>query len=547
MSEENEYSKYYRGNDLMNRNKKILFEKITEGLAQCQWGLAAILSQKEKNPEKIQKYTQKIDQLKAAQAPVSQIKWQEDMRSTINHMQSNILQIIYPTFNRIFDEVAENPELWWLAYNEELRGDVWFDIVFGYRDISWGMEGGRDNYRLSEGLKNRMLSYDEIVEKNAEKRKKQKEKVWLPSNHQLLNKENYDTLKETMWTYLDTVVSIYQKKFLKDTTDSKQVQELINHYFLFIFLQMLIKSQIVFDMKKPKSTPFFQQVIDDCLVYIQKKYKISLSISSEDIKKKIFHTKDETSKPLELIYKNCTEEDLISREKYLDANFFISRQTSLDKIRRQIMVERYQNRERLEKWWELLNPLYHISQEKKEKILATIAVLEQYTGENKVMAEILRQFQENLKKTEEDIKIHTVLENKPIPSKEPESLIKIEQQYLKFYQVPVQYRKMFGVVINRLNNFHQVKGNLAKKSDISNNLLFDNLVHSDQKSEDILYYINNFITKKDISVMFDKKWNNRQKEKIETIQSFCLGIQKVDTLSKKKKSKETEWQHALEF
>ncbi|EKD44473.1 MAG: hypothetical protein ACD_71C00125G0004, partial [uncultured bacterium (gcode 4)] len=392
-----------------------------------------------------------------------------------------------------------------------------------------------------------MLSYDEIVEKNAEKRKKQKEKVRLPTGHQLLNKENYDTLKETMWTYLDNIVSTYQKKFLKDSTDSKQTQELINHYFLFIFLQMLIKSQIVFDMKKPKSTPFFQQVIDDCLVYIQKKYKVSLTISSEDIKKKLFHTKDETSKPLELIYKNCTEEDLISWEKYLDANFFTSRQTSLDKIRRQVMVERYQNRERLQRWWELLNPLYHVSQEKKEKILATIAVLKQYTGENRLIGEILEQFQENLKKAEEDIKIHTVLEDKSIPSKEPESLVKIEQQYLKFYQVPVQYRKMFGVVINRLNNFHQVKGNLTKKSDISNNKLFDNLVHSNQKIEDILYYINNLVTKKHISAIFDKKWNKKQKEKIEIIQSFCLGIQKVDTLPKKRKSKDPEWQHVLEF
>ena len=111
MSEENEYNKYYRGNDLMNRNKKILFEKVSEGLAQCQKGLVAILSQKEKNNEKLQKCTQKINELKTAQAPESKIKWRKNIYSNISNTQLNILSIIHPTFNRIFDEVAENPEL----------------------------------------------------------------------------------------------------------------------------------------------------------------------------------------------------------------------------------------------------------------------------------------------------------------------------------------------------------------------------------------------------------------------------------------------------
>lgn len=114
-----------------------------------------------------------------------------------------------------------------------------------------------------------------------------------------------------MWTHLDKVVSTYQQKFLKDIKNLNQTKELIDNYFLFIFIQMLIQSKIIFDTKRPRPTPFFQQVVDDCLLYIQEKYNISPAISIDAIKKKFFSTIDENTKPLELIYKNYIEEDLI--------------------------------------------------------------------------------------------------------------------------------------------------------------------------------------------------------------------------------------------
>ena len=143
------------------------------------------------------------------------------------------------------------------------------------------MDGARNKYRSAA----RFSSKQEIPEKN----KETSEKVRLPQDHQLLHEESYPKLKKTMWTHLDNIVSTYQKKFLKDIKDINQVQGLIDHYFLFILLQMLIQSKVVFDSKKPRSTPFFQQVIDDCLVHLQQKYNISLTISSEIIKKKFLH------------------------------------------------------------------------------------------------------------------------------------------------------------------------------------------------------------------------------------------------------------------
>lgn len=364
-------------------------------------------------------------------------------------------------------------------------------------------------------------------EKNNEKKKQKKEKIQIPRGHKLLTKETYPHLQKTMWTNIDNVLTTYQQKFLKDIDSIEQRKGLIDHYFLFIFIQMLIQSKIIFDSKRPQSNPFFQEVIADCLDHIQKKYKIILSISPENIKKKIFTTIDENTQPLECIYKNAIDEDLVHWENYFNTYFFEFKETSVDHIRRQIMEKRKENSQNMDKSWELLNPAYHIAKEKKEKIQTTIAILQKHEAEDNLIGKVLHQLQETLKQTEDDIKRHVVFEEDPIASKELESLVKIQQQYLKRYQVPVQYRKIFGLVINRLNNFYQIKTNLYKKAQKNNNEAFDRLIHSEQTSKDILYHINTLITKQQINSFFDEKWTKKQEEKTQRIQSFCIGTNKI--------------------
>lgn len=223
------------------------------------------------------------------------------------------------------------------------------NIILGYRENTGSMDGARDTYRSSSIAKSREKGSNQKIQKNNEKRNIESEKVRLPRDHQLLHEDSYPKLQKTMWTHLDNIVSTYQKKFLRDTKDTNQLQLLIDHYFLFIFLQMLIQSKVVFDTKKPKSNPFFEHVIDDCLIYIQQTYDVSLTISSDIIKKKFFSTIDETTKPLELLYKNCMEEDLIAREEYFNTYFFTSEETSVDGIRRKIMKEHNKNIERMNK------------------------------------------------------------------------------------------------------------------------------------------------------------------------------------------------------
>lgn len=302
---------------------------------------------------------------------------------------------------------------------------------------------------------------------------------------------------------------------------------------------------MVFDTKKPSPTPFFQQVIDDCIEHLQGKYGISLNISSDAIKKKFFSTIDETTKPLEIMYKNSLEEDLQMREGYLNSHFFQHNQTSVDHIRRKVMARYNASKDKLIKTFDALNPTYHIAKEKKGKILATIEILEKHKTADNLIEDMIGQLQENLRKAEEEMENTIVFEEGEIGTKNPDSLIKLQQQYLKRYQVPVQYRKIFGLVINRLNNFYQVKTNALKKADKHNAHIFDQLMHSDQTVKDIVHHLNNMITHKEISSLSDRKRKQKQEEKTQRIQSFCLGTKMLGI--NLKKPKKIEGQYSLEI
>jgi len=132
------------------------------------------------------------------------------------------------------------------------------------------------------------------------------------------------------------------------------------------------------------------------------------------------------------------------------------------------------------------------------------------------------------------MKKSVVFEEDTMVIKDPDSLVKLQQQYLKRYQVPVQYWKIFGLIINRLNNFYQIKANLFKKAQNNNNNAFNQLINSEQTNKDILYYVNSLISQNDLSLLFDQKWKEKQNMKDQRIRDFSLGIRKIEINTKKK-------------
>ena len=527
---------YYRGNDLMEKQNKLLFQNITDKIKEEQWEIAHILSCIEKNSQQHMQREKEREMLLAHKDDPEQIHHIQQKITMIENTQSNLLITLQALFNQVFDQVAEETQ-GGIGYNKELKGSVWFDLLFGESALSWDIDWARDQYRMTTLSKSNQA--------NHQKNNQQKRKIHIPKNHQLLSKENYSKFKTTLLTHLDNVLAVYQQKFLKDANDSNWIKWLVEHYFLFMFIQTLMQSKCIFDIKKPKPDVFFQELIDDFLLHIQQKHDISLTISSETIKKKFFNTIDETNKPLELLYKNCTEEDLVSREHYFNTYFFSSKNTSVDNIRRQIMEERNQNKEKMNMVWEIMNPIYHLAKDKKEKLLTTIAILKWHTAPNNLIEEVINQLQESLKKTEEDMKKSVVFEEDTMVIKDPDSLVKLQQQYLKRYQVPVQYWKIFGLIINRLNNFYQIKANLFKKAQNNNNNAFNQLINSEQTNKDILYYVNSLISQNDLSLLFDQKWKEKQTMKDQRIRDFSLGIKKIEINTKKKDI--PGWQFSLDF
>lgn len=208
-------------------------------------------------------------------------------------------------------------------------------------------------------------------------------------------------------------------------------------------MQVLVQGKVVIDAKRPQSDLFLLQFIEDCKAYVSKKYAVDIVISPEIIKKKLFHTIDEKTKPLEILYKHSLEEDLLERERYFNDYYLTSKNTSVDKVRRQVMKERKEGSEAMEKGWELLNPAYHAAKDKKKRILATLDLLDPQQSQDNQIAQVLQRLKKDLEKTEDVMKMNVVFEEDPPVKKDPESLVKIRQKHLKRYQVPIQYRKIF--------------------------------------------------------------------------------------------------------
>lgn len=98
--------KYYTGDDLLNKNKKILFQRISEELEKEKGIIASVFSQKKKNDEKLEKCRKKIEELQVQQAPETQVNRRKNMYKTIDRTQSLIIQTLQPKFNELFDIIG---------------------------------------------------------------------------------------------------------------------------------------------------------------------------------------------------------------------------------------------------------------------------------------------------------------------------------------------------------------------------------------------------------------------------------------------------------
>lgn len=91
---------------------------------------------KEKHSKEYDQFQNRIYELRAYEAnPDEQIDQLQKKKDIIDAAHKQILLAIKPLFHELFTQVATEIQ-GGIEYNEELRTDVWYDLIFGYRPIS---------------------------------------------------------------------------------------------------------------------------------------------------------------------------------------------------------------------------------------------------------------------------------------------------------------------------------------------------------------------------------------------------------------------------
>lgn len=144
------------------------------------------------------------------------------------------------------------------------------------------------------------------------------------------------------------------------------------------------------------------------------------------------------------------------------------------------------------------------------------------------VADIIKDINEKLAYAQEKKKEHTVFEEDVLKTqpKFDHSLTEIQNRNMKRYQVPIQYRHIFGIVMNKINNFFQYKIGLIKKADKANEQLFQNLLHSDQSNADHMYFLHNYITNKNLDIAFTMKRDTKRSDRIIELANTIQKVQK---------------------
>jgi len=180
-----------------------------------------------------------------------------------------------------------------------------------------------------------------------------------------------------------------------------------------------------------------------------------------------------------------------------------------------LIKQEYDSQEgKREKHFKLLNPAYHGYKDEVDLHQEHLKIIQEYknTPKNEYprIDEIIEDIQKNLAYAQNMKKEHTIFEEDvpKIESKPDHSNTEIQQKYLKRYQVPAQYRHIFGIIISNLNNYYQIKAIIRNKADTENHELLKKC-HSEQ---DITSFCNNYKTNTYVEAELQKRRTQKWKE-----------------------------------
>lgn len=517
---------WFRENKLINTPKELIYLRIMDMIAQEQGELAYLLDCKEKNSEECHEYEKTLHRVRAREKDPEKEKMLEKKMNVIKKEQGEILLALQPLFDQKFTQAAkEIPP--GNEYNETLRQDVRLDFIF------WAAE------RMHE------TNQEKKNEKTAEKRKKNKDKVIPPQDHRLITKENYNDVSHEIIEYMRNELARYMTILGLDIKNKQQAKNALEKLFLFILVRTLIEKKLVFETKSLKGTAT-DGTIEAILRYFEEKIGEPIKVSGIEVKRKLQNNLHDIEGPLDLSYANAMIDDIDYRENYLNSYYLHPHGTSIDDLRREIMAEYDSKKGLIKKSFELLNPMYYAYKQQVEQHKKHLGVLKGYQRKNidadPELEEIIKEMEQSLAYAQKKKEEYTIIEDdleklKPVPEM---SLGEIQKRYFKRYRIPTQFHQIFGVVIDKLNNFYKTKLNLIKEADKNNDMEFERYKHSPQTIKEFHLYMQLLCTNKKIDQAFATKRESKRSDRKQLLKNICLDPERIIKQEKLKEAKKTK-------
>jgi len=505
----------YRHSELIEKNRKILNEKLNNEIRQTGNKIFGLFYDKLNNL-KLWDTKTFLENLKKENAKPTRIKRREFHYKHLSSIQQTLLKILKQFFDEKFIEIASDPQIWWLYFNQDLKDIVRFDFIFWYaphNHITWDdVESYISKFFLQWWHKQTSKSTKE------KQKSEPKYRIRLPQWHKLFNQENRTDYLETLFSAAQASINQYCQRFDIDTQDPIKYKKFIQSYFIYILKDSLFETKLILDIKNSKDLDILKTYIQDLINYLQQKIWENLDLNPSIILKKFFkNTDSQEISPLEFIYSNTSIEDISKWQEYFDQTYFSKQQTSCKVIYGHIMEEFATQWDLIKASHAFLSPDYFILKDKEKKLKSDLYVLNNCQSGDLSLQNVIDATSEELSSVMTDLDKHFYSKiDKDKKRWKWDSMQKITQKYMKYYKVPLQYRRNFFIIVNYLNHYHGIKSNISQKTKQHNQNLEDLLMSSPDDTM-IMFFINEYITSKHMQQNIEKKWSQNYEIKLDRL------------------------------
>lgn len=479
--------------NIIDQNRVKINQKLHETIRKTENNLFAIFFDSLRD-EKVLRAQNLLEQLKT---------------NDVNKVHTKLLELLRDFFEKNFYDIASNTELGWLYFNEPFKDLYWFDFIFDYVDTS------HNNKEFDFYNKEKT----DFVKKINKKDSKKEPKIFLPSDHRLVQEKNYKEYRKSIYEGVNDSLVYYTNQLWMDQNNKNLLKNFIEKYIIYVLQNTLFQQKLVLNIKGKKWVEILKIYIADVIEYIENNFDLFLDIDQKRIIKKNFNnTKTDEDWILEYSYENSLLEDVKKREEYFTTTYFLAQNLSAKDIYWQVMSEYSMQSWSIKSAHEFYSPDYFLYKNKKSRLEAELYSLGNQSDYENEYKEIIESINNEIKELENKIDNHfyAKIEKSDFVWKW-KSLKEIMEKYMKYYKIPIQYWRMFFILINYYNHYNKMKVNIRKNADETNKLLEQQLFSASDVSVAINSYLHQYITFKKQDEFLVWKRNINYAKKIEKL------------------------------